>query len=280
MMENRGKAKARVIAFANQKGGTGKSTSCAAVAEGLSRRGFRILVIDLDPQGNLSFTMGCDMTKPSADTLLDGATANQGLDRWIQKLGFCDMIASGSLDHGNALEMRSLEIANDTAGGPWRLADVLEDALGGYDFVLLDTPPNMGPLTVNALCAATDLIIPCDMDIQSIKGFDVFLGYVRQFQRRMNRKLVLAGVVMTQFRVGVNSARETLEGMRLKCAYENVKLFRSTVRSTDVVKRAHKEGIGIYEAVKSRRGSSRIDIDYDALIDEYLDSVSLPRKIA
>ena len=266
----------RTLAFANQKGGTGKSTCCGAFAEGLVRRGYRCLVIDLDPQGNLSFTMGADTADtPCADSLLApdlGKLSDSELRRWIQHPAYVDMIASGGItEDANALEARAKEIATDTAGGPWRLEDALSDALGSaYDFILLDTPPNMDALTVNALAMADDVIIPCDMDVQSAKGFDVFLTYLRRFQRRMNRQLRIAGVLINQYRYGVNSARDFLEGMQAKCAYEGVRLFRSTIRSTDVVKRAHESGVGVYEAVASKGGSARIDIDFDSAIDEYL----------
>ena len=269
-------ASRRTLVFANQKGGTGKSTSCGAFAEGLTRRGYKCIVIDLDPQGNLSFTMGADtFNMPCADSLLApdlGKLSDNELRAWIQHPAYVDMIASGSItDDANALEARAKEIATDTAGGPWRLDDVLSEALGDtYDFLLIDTPPNMDALTVNALAMADDVIIPCDMDVQSAKGFDVFLKYLRRFQKRMNRRLRIAGVLINQYRYCVISARDFLEGMQAKCAYEGVKLFRSTIRSTDVVKRAHESGIGVYEAVAAKGGSARIDIDFDGAIDEYL----------
>ena len=272
MMETKQKC-TRILAFANQKGGTGKSTCCGAFAEGLTRKGYNVLVIDLDPQGNLSFTMGADDTLPCADTLLapnSAQGASQDLEAYIQHPAYVDLIASGRIGEKNALEARAKEISTDTAGGPWRLADAIAPAAGTYDFILLDTPPNMESLTVNALAAADDVIIPCDMDVQSAKGFGVFLEYIRRFQRYMNRDLRLAGVLVNQFRYGVNTASDFLNGMTGKCAHEGVRLFRSTIRSTDVVKRAHESGKGVYEAVESKRGSARIDVDFDCAIDEYL----------
>lgn len=274
----------RIVAFANQKGGTGKSTTCGAFAEGLIRRGFKVLCIDLDPQGNLSFTNGADTSRACADSLLApespaDLTCPADLEPWIQHPSYTDLIASGRIGDDNTLESRAKEISTDTAGGPWRLEDALAHSTSNYDFVLVDTPPNMDALTVNALAAADDVIVPCDMDVQSAKGFDVFLTYLRRFQRRMNRRLQIAGVIVTQFRYGVTSAQEFLDGMAAKCEAEGVPLIHSTIRMTDVVKRAHGNGIGIYEAVEAKRGAARIDIDYDCAIDQYLDGIGMQPEV-
>lgn len=264
---------ARVVAFGNQKGGTGKSTTCGAFAEGLRRRGYKVLVIDLDPQGNLTLTMAGDSCYPSTDTFLAKGLVTPDTDpsKWIQKRSYADLIGAGEQNSGGGmLMMREKEIATDTSEGCWRLDDALECVRPFYDFILLDTPPNMGSLTVNALAAADEVIIPCDMDIQSVKGFIDFLGYIHGVQRRMNTRLAIAGVVLTKCRKGVASDASIEARVREAAQGFGVRVFRSAIRATEVVNRAHSEGIGIYTAVERKAGSSRIDIDYEIVLEEYL----------
>lgn len=265
--------RATVIAFANQKGGTGKSTTCGAFAEGLVRRGYSSLVVDLDPQGNLTFTMGGGFNHPGVDSFLDKGlvTADTDPSKWIQTGGYADLIGSGGRDSAAVMLMtREKEIASDTSEGSWRLDDALECVRPSYDFILLDTPPNMGSLTVNALAAADEVVIPCEMDAQSVKGSFEFLAYIRGVQRRMNTRLKIAGIVLTKCRRNVTSDASIETGVREVAGNAGVRVFRSTIRTTEVVNRAHSEGIGIYEAVKRKPGSSRVDIDYDIVLDEYL----------
>lgn len=270
---NTEKRSARVVAFGNQKGGTGKSTTCGAFAEGLTRRGYKVLVIDLDPQGNLTLTMAGESAGPSCDTFLAKGLVTPDTDpsRWIQKRSYADLIGAGEQNSGGGmLMMREKEIATDTSEGGWRLDDALACVRPIYDFILLDTPPNMGSLTVNALAAADEVVIPCDMDIQSVKGFVDFLGYIRGVQRRMNTRLEIAGVVLTKYRSGVASDQSIESNIRARAEAEGVRVFRSAIRTTEVVNRAHSEGIGIYAAVERKSGSSRVDIDYDIVLEEYL----------
>ncbi len=262
----------KVIVFANQKGGVGKSTCTGGFAEGLARRGYRVLMLDCDPQGNLSFTCGADMSAPCVDSLLaPGRTAGRAdVEMFVQHPAYADMIASGPIESGdNALEARAKEIAVDTAAGAWRLDDALAPFREVYDYILVDTPPNMDSLTVNALCAADEVVIPCDMDIQSAKALGVFLTYLSRFGR-MNSDLKVTGVLLNQFRRGVNSAAGIVEGVRSMCEVSGVPVFDSTIRSTDVIKRAHEEGIGVYEAVSAKSGSARVDIDFESAIDQFL----------
>lgn len=264
---------ARVVAFAMQKGGTGKSTTCGAVAEELGRRGERVLVIDLDPQGNLGFTMGADTSLPCADSLLAPGADLSDAGRWVQRPAYADLIAAGDRDDADgALDARSKEIATDTASGAWRLDDALAPFKGSYDFILVDTPPNMEAMTMNALAAADDVIIPVDPDVQTARRLGDFIGYIRRIQRRMNTRLSIGGVVVTQYREGVNSARDFYEGVKGSCEAAGVP-FLGAVHLTDDVKKAHERGVGVLEVAAARSrfsGRYRVDDDVRGIVDAYL----------
>lgn len=268
-----------VIAFANQKGGAGKTTTTGAFSEALQRRGKSVLAIDLDPQGSLSFCMGADPSLPSAADLLEAGGAKGAPESYVQRPSYADLVCAGSQSAtGSALDVRAREIATDTAGGQFRLAAALDAYRDRYDYILLDTPPNMEALTVNALVAADDVIVPVDGDVLSAKGFDVFYGYLGGVHRYFNPRLKIAGVLISQYRRGVKTAATFERGIRHMCANMpastsdlEVPVFRTTVRYTDVVKRAHEQGIGVYDAVASAPGLARIDVDYDCAVDEYLE---------
>ena len=157
----------RVIAVANQKGGVGKTSTCANLSAALSGKGLRVLAVDCDPQGNLTQSLG-----PNPDALdhtlynvlierlpLDKALLNPVLGQPSLSLVGANLeLAAADLQLGNAVARES------------RLRQVLEPHLGGYDFVFIDCPPALGLLTLNALTAATEVIVPVEMGVFSLRG--------------------------------------------------------------------------------------------------------------
>lgn len=264
----------KVVAFAMQKGGTGKSTTCGGFAEALLRRGRTVLVMDLDPQGNLGFTMGADVSMPCADTLLAPDADVSEPSRWIQHPAYCDLVAAGARDDADgALDTRSKEISTDTAAGAWRLEDALVRFKPLYDYILVDTPPNMDAMTMNALAAADEVVIPVDPDVQTARRLGDFVGYIRRIQRRMNTRLAIAGIVVTQYREGVNSCKDFYDGVKASCEAAGIRLFSSPMHLSDDVKKAHEQGVGVYEVAARRSrfsGRYRVDDDLDAIVGEYL----------
>ena len=175
----------QIITTAVIKGGTGKTTTAAAIAQCAAQAGKKVLAIDLDPQANLSFTIGADQNKAGAYQLLNGTAAADLMQDTPQ--GITAISASPDL-----------AAIKTTPGSAKRLQRALEPIKNDFDLIIIDTPPTMGELTFNALQAATGLIIPLTADSYSLQGLYQITDIAHQMQRS-NPALSVLGVVITQY---------------------------------------------------------------------------------
>lgn len=175
----------QIITTAVIKGGTGKTTTAAAIAQAAVAAGKKVLAVDLDPQANLSFTIGADQNKPGAYQLINGAPAADLMQSTEQ--GITAIAASPDL-----------ATVKTTPGSAKRLQRALEPVKDDFDLIIIDTPPTMGELTFNALQAATGLIIPLTADTYSLQGLYQITDIAHQMQRS-NPALSIIGVVITQY---------------------------------------------------------------------------------
>ncbi|MDO4595962.1 MAG: ParA family protein [Coriobacteriaceae bacterium] len=259
-----------VIALAALKGGVGKTTCCQGIAEGLTRRGYKVLAIDCDTQRNLTFSLAADMSAPGTDSLLaDGATLLAPASEWVQHLSTCDLIGSGGLtDAGfTLLEERAREMENDRANGAYRLTEALDSLRPLYDFILLDTGPNSDSVVTNAYVAADWALVPTDVDAQSALRTLNTIDLLRGFSRRMNPRLKIAGVLVNMYAED-KCSREHREAIMTEVARRDAHVMRRAIRRANTVKWAHNAGVGIYEYVDAHRGAGRVDRDFDAVIEE------------
>lgn len=175
----------KIITTAVIKGGTGKTTTAAALAQAAAQEGKRVLVIDLDPQANLSFFIGADQNAPGSYQLLHGADATQ----LIQET-----------DQGIQAIAASPDLATEktTPGSAKRLQEAIEPLKKRFDICFIDTPPQMGELTFNALQASTGLIIPLETDNSSLQGLYQITDIAHQMQRS-NPALSIIGVILTRY---------------------------------------------------------------------------------
>lgn len=175
----------QIITTAVIKGGTGKTTTAAAIAQAAVAAGKKVLAVDLDPQANLSFTIGADQNKPGAYQLITGTPAADLMQSTEQ--GITAIAASPDL-----------ATIKTTPGSAKRLQRALEPVKDDFDLIIIDTPPTMGELTFNALQAATGLIIPLTADTYSLQGLYQITDIAHQMQRS-NPALSIIGVVITQY---------------------------------------------------------------------------------
>jgi len=190
----RGDRHARIIAIANQKGGVGKSTTAVNLGACLAEVGHRVLVVDLDPQGNASTGLGVDHNARTATTyqvMTAGADVNDALVE-TQVEGLWALPSTIDLA-GAEIELVS-QFSREA-----RLARALDPLRDRFDFVLLDCPPSLGLLTVNALTAADELIVPIQCEYYALEGLGQLLKNVRLVQQNVNPRLRLTGIVMTMF---------------------------------------------------------------------------------
>lgn len=184
----------QVVAIANQKGGVGKTTTAVNLASSLALRGFRVLVVDLDPQGNATSALGIDKRAVEHQTyhalMADVPMADCTLPTEIS--GLYALPANIDLT-GAELELVSV-MARET-----RLKAAIKSVRGDYDFVFIDCPPSLGLLTINALTAADSIIVPLQCEYYALEGLSSLLNTVDLVRRSLNPRIRLAGILLTMF---------------------------------------------------------------------------------
>jgi chromosome partitioning protein len=178
----------KVYAFANQKGGVGKTTTAINLAACLAEAGQRALVVDLDPQANATSGLGMRANGTSSYDLLDGVP----LAELAKPTRFENLFLVPSKPE---LAGASVELSQH-ADGERYLADALKD-VEGFDFILLDCPPSLGPLTVNALAAADRVVVPVQTEYYALEGLAQLMQSINLIKSRLNADLSVAGVLLT-----------------------------------------------------------------------------------
>lgn len=195
----------RTYAFANQKGGVGKTTTVVNLAAVMADWGMRVLVVDIDPQSNATTSLG---VKPGAqevsiyDVLLDDVSVEAA----IISTGWdgLNLLPSSPALAGATVELNELKDPRARA-----LRSVLQ-AIDAYDYVLVDSPPSLGILTVNSLCAANSVIVPVQCEYLALEGLTQLMRTIRLIQRGLNPTLTMRGVVMTMYDKRTNLAKEVV----------------------------------------------------------------------
>jgi chromosome partitioning protein len=184
----------RIFCIANQKGGVGKTTTCVNLAAGLARVGQRVLLVDLDPQGNATMGSGVDKRKLESsvyDVLLESASVAESRVR--SEPGGYDVLGANRELAGAEVELVALEHRNE------RLRRALQLTDGDYDFVLIDCPPSLSLLTLNGLCSAHGVIVPMQCEYFALEGLTDLVNTIKQVHANLNRDLQLIGLLRVMF---------------------------------------------------------------------------------
>ena len=213
-----------ILAVAIQKGGTGKTTTAAVLAQAAAHKGKKVLAIDLDPQGNLSFTSGADTAAGgSSYDLLNGVAAKDVIQTTQQ--GFDIIPASWSL-----------QTETTGKGSAKRLKTAIDPIKKKYDLIIIDTPPTAGELQYNALFAATGLIIPLLADIYSLQSLYQIIDTAKQIKQG-NKQLSIKGFVITQLDSRSTIAKQMQENI-IVAANKNKIHYLGSIRTGVAVKEA------------------------------------------
>lgn len=248
---------AKVISVSNQKGGVGKTTTTCSIAAGLKKRGYRVLAIDLDPQGNLGFSVGAD-TETSA-TIYDVLKGEVKIQYAIQKPPAMDIIISSILLSGIELEFTN-------TGREFLLKEALKPVQDLYDYILLDTPPALGILTINAFTASDTIVVPMLSDIFSLQGIAQLYETVERVKKYCNPNISIAGILLTKFNPRTLLSREIRGTAELIAQDLHIRVFESFIRTSV----AASEAQSVQKSLFDYAPRNNIARDYDKFIDEFL----------
>jgi chromosome partitioning protein len=243
----------KTICLLNHKGGVGKTTSVACIGAGLALRGKRVLVIDLDPQTNLTESMG---VKDHPLSIYDAMSSGKPLP--IVKVKENLSVVPSALNlAGLELEIAA-RMARETI-----LRRLIEPLKGQFDYAVIDCPPSLGLLTINGLVAADEVFIPLEAEFLAYRGIDTIVGIIETVRTHFNPKLFISGVFLTKYnrqRILTKSIREEVS------QYFGDVLFENTVRVNVALAEAPANGQDIFTYAPESNGAE----DYLAIVDELL----------
>jgi chromosome partitioning protein len=200
---------ARIFCIANQKGGVGKTTTTVNLAAGLSRIGKRVLVVDLDPQGNATMGSGVDkraLTLSVYDVLLENASIAEARVR-SDKAGY-DVLGANRELAGAEVELVQLERRDK------RLRDALQTVQTEYDFVLIDCPPSLSMLTLNGLCSAHGVVVPMQCEYFALEGLSDLVNTIKQVHANLNPELEIIGLLRVMFDPRITLQQQVSEQLK------------------------------------------------------------------
>ena len=258
-------AKPIIITVGNNKGGVGKSTTCVNLSAGLALEGARVLIVDGDPQSNTTSTLLPDFGLRENSSLVKALEDPEG--------AFSPNACATKTEHmeivPNSIRCMEWEVRSyagiDSVLGFSRLLQNDKD-IGRYDYMLIDTPPNIGPMLRNALLISDYVLVPCPVgDQYALDGFSTFIQVLSQ-AKQQNKKLLLLGVVLTKFDGRAGTHKKNKDRIRAFFDAKGIPVFDTEIRVNIDIDRAHSHRKSIFEFDATKSGA----LDYHALAREVI----------
>ena len=247
----------KIIAVANQKGGVAKTTTTNALASTLARRGYNVLAVDMDPQGNLSDSMGADNKE---STIYEVLKKEININKVVQKVQENLSIVPANILLATAeMELNGLDKAH-------HLKNRLEELNSVYDYIVIDTAPSLGVLTLNAMMTATSVLIPSTAGIFAATGINQLNDTIDMVKKYGNPELKIDGILMTKYSTRTNIAKDVKDIIEQLAKKINTKVYTTFIRESVAVEEAQIQGLDLFSYNKQNNTSK----DYEMFVMEYL----------
>lgn len=251
---------AQVISIANQKGGVGKTTTTINLGASIAIRGYKVLIIDTDPQGNATSGLGIEKSSVDQDVynvLIDEISMSKTIHH--TSTSNLDIVPATIQLAGAEIELTSL-MARET-----RLKQGIDEISDQYDFILIDCPPSLGQLSINAFTASDSILIPVQSEYYAMEGLSQLLNTIRLVQKHFNKNLGVEGVLLTMLDARTNLGADVVKEVK---EYFNKKVYKTIIPRITKLAEAPSFGKPITEYAPKSRGAQV----YDSLAKEVLKS--------
>lgn len=241
------KRKGKMISFANQKGGVGKTTSAVNVAASLGVQGYNVLLIDLDPQGNATSGVGVrkkGLEKTTRELLLGEVAAEEAIiETEFKNLSIVPCTISLA---GAELDLFDFE------DNEYRMKNALDGVRNRYDYIIVDCPPSLGMLTLNAFAASDGIVVPMQCEFYALEGLSQLMITIGRIKRMYNEKLTVIGILITMYNSRLLLSQQVVD--ELKKHYAD-KIFETTIARNVRLTEAPGFGVPVYYHDKRSRGA-------------------------
>jgi len=258
----------KIFSFCNQKGGVGKTTTAINMAAGISEKGFKVLMIDLDPQGNATSGLGIDKSN-CKKTIYEVIVDDIPLNEVVVETGFKNI---SIVPATTSLSGAEVELVSQY-GREFILRNKMDSIIGKHDYVFIDCPPSLGLLTINALVASDAIIVPLQCEYYALEGLGQLLNTYNLVKERLNQKLEICGVVLNLADFRTNLTNQVIEEVK---NYFGDKVFKTVIPRSVRVSEAPSFGKPAIFYDRYNKGS----LTYLSVVKEFIERTQMAKHVS